>query len=224
MSQKNMEILLDTFIFSSILPKDALNILSEINYEVKTFSNGDSIYSPSHYEKKIGFVLAGECVINKLKSDGSLVPLNVIKPGDSFGILAVLSCKNEYPTQIVASRNSEILFISQNDFFAVIKKHSEVAMNVISFLSEKISFLNSKISTFTSDNVEQKLASYLFSLCSKIEKNEFEFNRKRTAEIINTGRASLYRALDSLSNQKLISYDNKKIYILDPEGLERISK
>ena len=222
MSQKNLEILLDTFIFSSILRKDALNILSEINYEVKSFSHGDSIYSPSHYEKKIGFVLSGECVINKLKSDGSLVPLNTIKPGDSFGILAVLSCKDEYPTQIVASRNSEILFIPQNDFLSILKKHSEVAMNVISFLSEKISFLNSKISTFASDNIEQKLASYIISEYKKNSKTEFPFNCKKTAESLNVGRASLYRAINSLSKAGYINLINKKIYILDLNSLERI--
>ena len=222
MSKKNVEILLDTFIFSSISRKDALNILSEINYEVKSFSHGDSIYSPSHYEKKIGFVLSGECVINKLKSDGSLVPLNTIKPGDSFGILAVLSCKDEYPTQIVASRNSEILFIPQNDFLSILKKNSEVAMNVISFLSEKISFLNSKISTFASDNVEQKLANYIISEYKKNLKTEFPFNCKKTAESLNVGRASLYRAINSLSKAGYINLINKKIYILDLNSLERI--
>lgn len=222
MSQKTVDFLLDTFIFASIKREDALNILSEINYEVKTFSHGKSIYSPSRYEKKIGFVSEGECVINKLKSDGSLVPLNIIKPGDSFGILAVLSGENEYPTQIIASRNSKIIFIPQEDFLAVTKKYSEIAMNVISFLTKKISFLNCKISTFAADNVEQKLASFIVLEHKKKLKNEFPFNCKKTAESLNVGRASLYRAINSLTEAGYIELNNKKINILDLKSLERI--
>ena len=53
---------------------------------------------------------------------------------------------------------------------------------------------------------------------------EFELNRKRTAELISTGRASLYRALDALRDEGYITYDSKKIYINDPKGLERNSQ
>ncbi len=222
MSQKNADFLLKTFLFSSIKRETALIILSELNFEVKSFSHGESIYEPHQYEKKIGFLMNGECIINKLKSDGTLVPLNTVKEGESFGILAVLSAENEYPTQIVSSRNSKILFITKEDFLSILKKQPEIAMNVISFLTKKISFLNRKISTFASDNVEQKLASYIVSECIKKQKNEFPFNCKRTAESINVGRASIYRAINSLTDAGLICLKNKKIYILDLDGLERI--
>ena len=222
MSQKNDEFLLKTFLFSSLTREDALKNLSELNFEVKTFSHGESIYAPHQYEKKIGFVVSGECVINKLKSDGSLVPLNTIKEGESFGILAVLSVEDEFPTQIISSRNSKILFISKEEFLKILKKHPNIAMNVISFLTQKISFLNRKISTFASDNVEQKLASYIISEFKKNQKNEFPFNCKKTAESINVGRASLYRAINSLAEAGLIILKNKKIYILDLKSLERI--
>ena len=72
--------------------------------------------------------------------------------------------------------------------------------------------------------MEKKLASYLMLSSKKLNSNEFELNRKKTSELISTGRASLYRALDSLASSGVITYDSKKIYINDPEGLERISK
>lgn len=222
MSQKNADFLLNTFLFSSIPRCDALNILSEITYEVKEFLHGEVLYTPSQYEKKIGFVIDGECVINRLKSDGSLVPLNTIKSGGSFGILAVLCNDSEYPTQINASKKSKILFIDKEDFLSVTKKYPAVSMNVISFLTKKISFLNCKISMFTSDNIEQKLVYYILLEYKKSQKTEFPFNCKKTAEALNVGRASLYRAINSLTEFGYISIKNKKIYILDLNGLERI--
>ena len=222
MTHKNTDFLLNTFLLSSIPQSDALNILSEINCEIKEFSHGEVIYTPSQYEKKIGFVLDGECIINRLKSDGSLVPLNTLKSGGSFGILAVLSDESEYPTQIISSKKSKILFIDKEDFLSVTKKYPQISMNVISFLTKKISFLNYKISMFTSDNIEQKLAYYILLEYKKKQKTEFAFNCKKTAESLNVGRASLYRAINSLTESGCVLIENKKIHILDLNGLERI--
>lgn len=224
MSNKYTEFLLNTFLMQSIDQEDAIHIISDIRAEIKSFAHKESIYTPSQYEKKLGFVIKGECVVEKMKSDGSSVPLNILKQGDSFGIIAVLSGENEYPTRIISSHNSEILFISQKDLLNIIKKHSGVAMNIISFLTKKILFLNGKVSTFTSDTVEQKLASYILFEYKKSHNSEFSFNCKKTADVINAGRASLYRAINSLTESGYLKLENKKIYILDPKGLERISK
>jgi hypothetical protein len=94
---------------------------------------------------------------------------------------------------------------------------------LIEFLTEKIEFLNKKIATFSSDSVEEKLASYLLMKSEKLG-CAFPFNCKVGAEFINAGRASLYRGISSLSDKKLIKLENKKIYILDLPGLERITK
>ena len=222
MSNKYIDFLLKTFLFNSMDRDSAADIISRLDYEVKLFSHKESIYTPSQYEKKLGFIVYGDCIVEKLKADGSTVPLNILRSGDSFGILAVLSGDNEYPTQIIASHNSEILFISQKDLLSLINSYSSVAMNVITFLTKKIQFLNNKVFTFSSDTVEQKLASYILVEYKKRLTNEFSFNCKKTAEIINAGRASLYRAINSLTEAGYIKLINKKIYILDLNGLERI--
>ena len=62
------------------------------------------------------------------------------------------------------------------------------------------------------------------SLKKKHNLLEFEFNKKKSAEALNCGRASLYRAIDALRSSGLITLADKKIIINDPEGLERITK
>ena len=46
----------------------------------------------------------------------------------------------------------------------------------------------------------------------------------KTADKLGVGRASLYRALDSLADSGVIKLETKKIFIIDPKGLERITK
>ncbi len=207
------------------MEKDALaDVIKNITPEIKTYSCKEEIYTPNDYEHKLCFIVNGECAVERVKGDGNSVPLNLLKKGDSFGIMTILSCEDEFPTRIVAKRTSEILFISKEDTLKIINKYPQIAMNVIAFLSNKISFLNSKIATFSSSSVEEKLSNYILSEHKKQKSDVLPFNCKKSAEAISAGRASLYRAIAALSDLGIIKLENKKIYILDPKGLERNSK
>ena len=137
--------------------------------------------------------------------------------------MAVLSKEEEFPTRITAKKATKILFIRKDDVLRIIRKYPEIAMNVIEFLAAKVEFLNGKVATFSADTVEEKLRSFLLTEYRKSGPT-FSFNCKKSAEAINAGRASLYRALTSLTESGIIKLKNKKIYILDPSGLERNQK
>ena len=88
----------------------------------------------------------------------------------------------------------------------------------------RIAFLNKKILTFSQSSVEKRLATYLINESQRRKADSFPFNHNKTAEEINAGRASVYRALASLEKEGLISGGDKIITIIDQKGLERISK
>ena len=97
-------------------------------------------------------------------------------------------------------------------------------MNVIKFMSKKIRFLNEKVATFSSPTVEEKLCNYILAEYKKYGEREICFNCKKTADATSSGRASIYRAIGSLAERGIIKFESKKIFILDPYGLERNSK
>ena len=222
MREKFKFLLEKTFLFSGLKEETTGKIFSEIKLDILKFSSGETIFSPSDYEAKIGFVYSGECVAKRVNSEGNTVPLNTLHEGQSFGIMAVLS-KEEFPTYIVSKGHSSVIFISKEEFYKILRRYPTVAMNVINFLAERVCFLNRKIATFSQDNVEKKLASYLTTYSNQ-NGLEVSLNCKQPADAINASRASLYRALTSLSESGLIKNENKKIIILNPEGLERLSK
>ena len=211
------------FLFNS-LPQDKLSsALSECEPELRDYQKGELIYSPLNYEKEIGFVFSGECQIVRKKSDGGELVLNTLKCGDSFGILAVLS-EEEFPTVIKARTVSQVFFIKKNKLLRLIRHYPTVAMNVINFLAKKISFLNKKVATFSSESVEEKLRIFLLQEYKKNGATEFSLNCKKCSDAISAGRASVYRGIDALLKEGIINYENKKITILDLEGLERTKK
>ncbi len=222
--RKVTDIAKELFIFKGITEDKLSSILECTAVEVCEYSRGETIYSQDEFEAKIGFVLEGKCAVKRPKSDGSSVVLNILEKYDSFGITAAFSEEEHFPTEISAMRGCELLFIRRNDVIELVKNNSTVAMNVIEFLVNRISFLNKKITTFTHSRAENKLANHILNEYYKNSSVKISFNCKKAAEALNIGRASVYRSLETLCRDGIISYDSKKIYINDLEGLERISK
>ena len=161
--------------------------------------------------------------MEKQKPDGTTLPLNVLSTGDSFGILTLFSVAEHFPTLIKTKKRSKILFINGEDVVALVKKYYQISIAIISFMSGRIEFLNRKIATFCADSVEEKLATYILSEVKSLNEDSIVLNLSQTAKVLNYGRASIYRAIEILEKMNLIKFENKKIYITDRIGLERIT-
>ena len=215
------EILRESFLFSEIANNTLLKILNDFPPKVISFKRGELVYS-SFGDAMVGFILSGRCEIRLDRKNNKTV-LNVLGEKDSFGILSVYSAE-EYPTKIYATKNSRVLFFTADQIHAIANSSSQISSNIIKFLANRISFLNRKIATFSATTVEERLAAFLLTERKKHSSDQFPFNAQKTSEEINAGRASVYRAIASLEAEGLFSLVDKKIYINDTLGLERITK
>jgi CRP-like cAMP-binding protein len=220
---KNTKILMKSFLFSGLDEELIVAILKQSPPTVSSYKRGEMIYSSLSEAPMVGFILSGRCEIRLARDSGNKTVLNILSEGDSFGVLSVYS-PDEFPTQIFATKNSDILFFTAEQIREFVNNYSQISANLINFLANRIVFLNKKIATFSGCRVENRLAAFLLSESERQGCLEFAFNCNKTAEEINAGRASVYRAIDSLVADGLVSFVDKKIYINDREGLERISK
>ena len=94
---------------------------------------------------------------------------------------------------------------------ALFLKEPTISLNYIRLLSEKIRFLNKRLSDFTSGSVEERL--YLFLKKAANEEGAVKTSMTLLAKNIGVGRTSLYRALTALEEQSLITKDKNTIYI-----------
>ena len=209
-----------SFLFKGLSDDLMRSILSSNEPIVRTFKRGELIYSSESSEKLVGFITSGKCEVRLDRNDGSKTLLNSIGEGGSFGILSIYS-EEQFPTRIYAAKNSEVLFFNSDQIEYFVNNYSQISLNLINFMAERISFLNKKIATFSGIRVEDRLASFLISERERHSSNTFPFNCQKTSEEINAGRASVYRAISSLEELGLIKLSDKQIEILDPQGLER---
>lgn len=220
MEESTISLLSDSFLFRGIAREDTEALLRTCHPQTRRFAREETIYAPQEYERRLGFVLSGECAVEKMR-DTTAIPMNTLHPGDSFGILALFSEQEGFPTRVYAKKPSEVLFFSKSEIESLIAASPALALNIIRFLSGRVDFLNGKISHFCAGSAEKKLAAYLLGEYHR-EGDVLPFNHAAVARRLGIGRASLYRALDTLCDAGILKNENKKIYIISPEKLERI--
>ncbi len=218
MSKYNaVDIMNNNLILSKAHPDNLKKYLSSDSVKFKSFSAGDEIYSPRSCERLVGILLYG-CATVRPESEGENAILKLLRPEEMFGISNLYSQKQPFPSVITARCACEVMFIDAPAFASLIENDSGALRAYLSLLNNKIGYLNKKISTLTAGSTEKRLALYLAeNQCD----GEFSADLSMSAlsDMLNVGRASLYRALDSLSAAGLILRDGKKILIPDKNAL-----
>ncbi len=218
MLPKYQEILLQCFLFSGF-DKEGLCRLLSGRGEVAVFAAGETIFSPGSFRQAVGIFLQGQAQAEK-KADGRTVVLNRFRPPMMFGAAAVFRSAKEYVTCVVAKTRCRVLFLSDQELDAIFQEDFLAARNYISFLSERIAFLNRKIDSFTKNSAEEKMALYLHDRCAG-RKGPFwiDGSPTRLSRELSVSRATVYRALDRFCQLGYIRREGSRLQILDVESL-----
>ena len=217
-------VLQHSFLFRNMSENDFEHATDTLKISTELYSKGEVVCSPESFVRRIGFIISGACEVLNKHETGSDVRLRPLGIGDTFGILSVFSDGEDFPTTIVATKATEILYITKDEIYSLVEGSPKVALNVIEFFAGRINFLNTKVVTFSSISVEQKVARYIIEKSQKQSASVIALNKAKASTELGIGRASLYRTLSQFSDEGLIKIDNKSIQIIDLNGLERITK
>ncbi len=183
--------------------------------EIRNYSSGEHILTCSDKLDFLGIIASGRARI----MNGDAV-MREICSGDSFGAATVFYLDGISKTEIVAVKKCDIIILPKSVLTELIENESICAINYVRFLSSKVSFLNTKIAAFTAGSVRQKLCLYLSGLNTDSDGVIIsEVCPSTLADMLNIGRASLYRTLDELIDEGIISRTGKQIRVLDNEKL-----
>lgn len=180
--------------------------------EEKTYSKGDKIYTPQQSQKALAIVLDGHVRVWQGR-----VPMNDLLSGDVFGVAALFGTDEDYPSTVVAQSDCRVLFIPQETVVTWMREVPTVAQNYVGFLSDRIRFLNRRLSTLTAGQAERKLWQYLLANRDENGVVTVVGGMSELAERLDIGRSSLYRSLDALAQIGKIRRERKKIIILKTE-------
>ena len=176
--------------------------------------NGEDV--STNVQRCLGILLQGQLEIHSADSEKNVI-LRTLSAPAVFGA-ASLFCQGEPPfSQIKAKSACSLLFVPLEAVQTLLGQDENFRYAYLTLLSDRVRFLNRKIQCFTAGSAERKLALWLIS---EDQKNiVLPSAISSLADMLDLGRASLYRALDKLEGEGLISRSGRTITVISQEKI-----
>lgn len=211
-------------LFSQFNDKEIEACLSSIDYSIKNYSKNEMPAIEDDICSSIGIILSGSVEVQKIYESGKSLTLTTLDCGKIFGEVIIFSNKNTYPSSIVASEKSKIMFIPQKSILKLCKENSIFLNKFMTLLSNKILMLNKKVKAMSYQTIKQKLANYILEEhnTQKSMIIKMAYSKKQLAEQLGIPRPSLSRELINMKDEEIIDFDKNTIKILDIAELEEL--
>ncbi len=217
LTKKESEKIFRSPIFANVNSDHASEIFERHRCCAVDFEDDDIILSQSKTTHKAGIILLGEAVATTA-DDSKNALLRFLKVGDFFGI-ANLFTNEDYVSSIRAKKKCRVFFFTEEAIRELLETDKTFLYNYLGFLSGRICYLNHKIRYLTAGSAERRLALYL----SSFEKDTVELDASLSSlsELLDIGRASLYRAFDTLIADGYIQKEGRTIHLLAPDAMTK---
>lgn len=214
----------NSMIFKGFSTEELEYIFKNIDYKIKNFEKREIVAFEGEEITSMGIIIEGSVDIQKQYPLGKVVTINRIIEGDSFGEVIIFSNIEDYPSTVIATSNTKVLFISKEFIMALCMSDNKFLGNFMGVLSNKILILSKKLRSLSYSTLREKLADYIVNEYNKQKNFEIKLNQSREslAEYFGVARPSLSRELIKMREEDLIDFYKNIIIIKDLHALEEI--
>lgn len=190
------------------------------------FGRGESLFSEGDRCHGLFVVATGKIRIFKLSASGREQVLAMEGPGSSFAELPVFD-GGVYPASASAVIDTEVLFISRQDFQNYCREHPDVALKVLAVVGSRLRRLVAIIEDLSFATVRQRLISMLLRLAQggihtkQGIRLELTATHQDLAAELGTVRELVSRNLSRLQAEGLLEVEGRTIIVKDLPGLKR---
>jgi CRP-like cAMP-binding protein len=173
------------------------------------------------------FLLSGQLQVIDVTEDGRAIGLRMLAPGDFFGEIAVIN-GSQRTASVVAMSSVLVAFLPAPAALHLFSHSPSVANMMLRHLAEKIQRDSEFRSLLSINNTTRRIYTYLVQMKSPSEQpGEPEMvknlpTHQDIANMINTSRETVTRALTSLVQQGIIQKGSQGLVIVDPQGLQKL--
>ena len=216
-SKQDLDAILSCQLLRGIKEETALRVLSSQDCKTCSVSAGELIMSPEDTDHRVGFLLRGKATILTPGQSKSTL-MRFLNKGEAFGVSRLFS-DTPFVSFVRAKSECRVLLISEDALLSLMESDTAFLRRYLSFLSERIQYLNRKITYLCAGSAERKLALYLLSFGE--DNVSLPLSLSALSELLDIGRASLYRAFSKLGEDGYIQKDGKVIRLLQREALNQ---
>jgi CRP/FNR family cyclic AMP-dependent transcriptional regulator len=196
--------------------------------EIKAFSSealrkklekGQTLFLQGDPADEMFLIKGGRIKLTKVLEDGNELTLDIRKAGDFVGE-NMFSEEGEYPVSAYCLEDTLTCGFNRNQFEQIILKHPNVGLQIIKNLSERISWLTSRVGSLAVTNIEDRLYRVLSSVAkehgtmsSQGTVIQFPLTHEDLSFLTGAHRVSITRAMKALKSAGKIILEDKKLIL-----------
>ena len=186
----------------------------EKDFIIKKYPANTLIFHEGEECSHLGIILKGQLIISTLTSLEKEYVINILNQNDMFGDTLLFSEKTLYLGNLIASKDSKILFISK-DLLLEMFREQNFLLNFLSLTSEKSLTLRNRLKLLSHNNIRDRIIFYLSAKSKELKTKTIPIkNKEILAQILNIPRPSLSRELIKLKEDNVIEYGKHYIKLI----------
>jgi CRP/FNR family transcriptional regulator len=216
----NLESLKSLPYFSG-LDESVLTSLGKYVFEKKA-ERGEILLFEGEPAEVLYFVVNGVVKVFKTSADGKEQIYRIIRPGDSFNDVPVLTGGTNLAS---AAAMSDIALngIKKKDLETASKEYPQLALNIIKVLSTRVEELVELVEDFSFRRVSSRVAKILLEHTGNGGGEKPRLTQQEMAAMIGTAREMVGRSFRSLEEEGAIRVERNRIIITDKAALKKIA-
>jgi CRP/FNR family transcriptional regulator, cyclic AMP receptor protein len=171
------------------------------------------------------FLLSGQLQVIDVTEDGRAIGLRMLAPGDFFGEIALIN-NSTRSASVVATSNVLVAFLPAPTAMHLFSHCPSVASQMLRYLAQKIQRDSEFRALLSINNTAKRIYTFVALMQNKKAGDQPVVENLPThqdiANMINTSRETVTRALLQLVQQGIVQKDSHRLIILDPDGLQKL--
>ncbi|MEA3391743.1 MAG: Crp/Fnr family transcriptional regulator [Candidatus Marinimicrobia bacterium] len=216
------EILSKNRLFKEVDVTTIRQLLEGIGYKKLLYKKNDIIVMDGDWVTGQYIMLSGEVRGEMNNYAGKIVKIEDIKGYQLLAPAFLFGPDNRYPVDIIASKETECIFIVKSDFSRLLQMDTTVQNNFLDIVSGKAQFLSNKIKFLSLQPIKGKIASYLLKRTrnSLLNTIDLPYSQDNLADLFGVTRPALTRALRELDQSKILCAKGKRVCVLNEAKLK----
>ncbi|MFN3790827.1 Crp/Fnr family transcriptional regulator [Massilia sp.] len=174
------------------------------------------------------FLLSGHLQVVDVTEDGRSVGLRMLSAGDFFGEIALINDSTR-SASVVATTEVLVAFLPAGLALHLFSHSPSVARKMLGHLALKIQRDSEFRALLSINNTTRRIFTYIALMQQTANPDGSRVienlpTHQDIANMINTSRETVTRALLTLVQQGIAQKDTHRLIILDPEGLQRLAQ
>jgi CRP-like cAMP-binding protein len=194
---------------------------------IRHYQKRDVVLQKGGHGDGLMFLLGGQAQVVDVTEDGRAIGLRMLEPGDFFGEIALIN-NSTRSASVVAMSEVLVGFLPAPAAMHLFSHSPSVANQMLKHLAQKIQ-RDSEIRALLSINNTSKRI-YAFLVMQQKPANDPNApavvenlpTHQDIANMVNTSRETVTRALLALVQQGIVQKDSHRLLIRDPEALKKL--